>query len=87
MTKKEWNKLKLQVVLRKEIEMSTLTKVIGCLKCKYYKEFQLCQYYKKSGHSYLCGGGPLIPIIDYSGNIVEVPWAARFYPAKFDEEK
>lgn len=89
MTKKEWYKLKLQVVLRKTIPSELILLKTGwCHKCKNYKgeiekrndaDASACHHWRQKCKD------RLIPTVDTDGIIIEYSWFSYYYPKKFDD--
>ena len=79
MTKKEWNKLKLQVVLGSTLDQHFIFSETGwCGNCIHFNK-------QKINH---CGGFCIpttIETIDKKGDIIRSAWMTGYYPRKFDD--
>lgn len=77
MTKKEWNKLKLQITLGGKPDSDLVCEVGRCPDCKYYRQLtkrcrDLCQDID-------------IPTLTKSQLIIYQQWRTGFIPGKFDD--
>ena len=89
MTKKEWHKLKLQVVLRKTIPSELILLKTGwCHKCKNYKgKVDIvkaaridCYHYRQQRCK-----GIIIPTITSRGTLEDY-WYTYYYPKEFSDD-
>lgn len=94
MTNKEWNKLRLQVALRKVVPTKIVLNDTGwytgwCSTCKNLKgdtekrndaEGSVCIHYGKECR------GRLIPTVDTDGCVIEYTWFTYYYPKEFSDD-
>lgn len=87
MTKKEWNKLRLQVALRKRPLFQTILYETGwCEDCKHYTnpekyKKQECRHHKQRKCRAIT-----IPTINQNGNEEYCDWYNYYYPLKFNKD-